>query len=88
MEAISLKLDENMLQHIDKSLKNHDFSTRTEFIRTAIRDKLQELKKEDFLEEFMEFRGKAGKKTTDKENKLTRKIVSKELLQELDKRFR
>ena len=47
MEAISLKLDETMLSNIDENLKKHNYSTRTEFIRTAIRDKLEDLSKDD-----------------------------------------
>jgi hypothetical protein len=35
----------------------------------------------------MKFRGKASKKTTYEENRKTREIVSKELMEELDKRF-
>ena len=87
MEAISLKLDERMLQNIDKNLKKHNYSTRTEFIRTAVRDKLAELSKEDLLEEFLKFRGRSGKKTTHAENRKTREQVSKELMLELEKRF-
>lgn len=87
MEAISLKLDGQMLRNLDKSLKKHNYSTRTEFIRTAIRDKLAELSKEDLLEEFLKFRGKSKKKTTYAENRKTREQVSKELMKELEKRF-
>lgn len=67
MEAISLKLDENMLENIDENLKKHNYSTRTEFIRTAIRDKLEDLSRSELIKEFMKFKGKAPRKTTDKE---------------------
>ena len=87
MEAISLKLDENMLHNIDQSLQKNNFSTRTEFIRTAIRDKLEDLCRDDLIKEFMKFRGKSKKKTSDKELKKIRAEVSRELMEELDKRF-
>lgn len=87
METISLKLDETMLQNVDKTLQKHNFSTRTEFIRDAIRDKLSELSRDELIEEFMKFRGKSKKKTSDEELKKIRAEVSKELMEELDKKF-
>ena len=87
MEAISLKLDKNMLNNIDNNLEKNNFSTRTEFIRDSIRDKLESLKRDKLIEEFMKFRGKANKKTTYKKNRKTRERASKELMAELEKRF-
>ncbi|MBW3018663.1 ribbon-helix-helix domain-containing protein [Candidatus Woesearchaeota archaeon] len=88
MDAITLKLDENMLANVDESLKNHNYSTRTEFIRDAIRDKLEGLKREELMAEFLQYRGKAKKKTTYAENRKIREEVSRELMAELDKKFR
>jgi len=82
MEAITLKLDETMLANVDKSLKQHNYSTRTEFIRDAIRAKLEGLKKEELIAEFMKYRGKAKKKTTYAENRKTREKVFKEYVKE------
>lgn len=82
MEAISLKLDETMLKNIDHTLKKNNYSTRTEFIREAIRVKLEELKREKLIEEFMKFRGKAKKKTTYEENRKTRDEVFIEMAKE------
>ena len=67
MEAISLKLDEGILDHIDKSLSKHMYSTRTEFIRDAIREKLSELEKEELLKEVAKLRGSSKRKTTNRE---------------------
>lgn len=87
MEAISLKLDENMLTNIDENLRKHNYSTRTEFIRTAIRDKLEDLSREDLVKEFMKFKGKSTKNTSDEQLKKIRAEVSRELMEELDKKF-
>lgn len=87
MENVSVKFQEDVLKKIDISISQHNFNSRTEFIRDAVRDKLAELSKEDLMEEFLKFRGKAKKKTTHEENRKTRDIVSKELMAELDKRF-
>jgi len=82
MEAISLKLDESMLNVIDRNLKKHNFSTRTEFIRAAIRDKLEGLKKEELVEEFLKLKGRAKKKTTDKEFEKVKEKAFEELSKE------
>ena len=82
MEAISLKLDETMLQNIDHTLKENNYSTRTEFIRDAIRIKLDDLKRDHLIEEFMKFRGKSKKKTTYEENRKTREDVFLEMAKE------
>ena len=87
METVSVKFQEDVLKKIDTSISQHNFNSRTEFIRDAVRDKLAELSKEDLMEEFLKFRGKAKKKTTYEENRKTREDVSKELMAELDKRF-
>ena len=82
METISLKLDESMLHNLDENLRKHNFSTRTEFIRTAIRDKLEDLSRDDLIKEFMKFRGKSKKKTTYEENMKTREKVFLEMARE------
>jgi len=82
MEAVSLKLDENMLKNVDNSLKDNNYSTRTEFIRDAIRDKLEQLHRARLAQEFLKFRGKAGKKTTREQNRKTAEIALKELIEE------
>jgi metal-responsive CopG/Arc/MetJ family transcriptional regulator len=87
MEAVTVKFQEGVLKEIDRSIAEHNFNSRTEFIRDAIRDKLAELSKEDLINEFLKFRGKARKKTTYEENRKTREIVSKELMAELEKKF-
>ena len=87
MEIVTVRFQEDVLKKIDETIEKHNFNSRTEFLREAVRDKLAELSKEDLIKEFMKFRGKASKKTTYEENRKTREIVSKELMEELDKRF-
>ena len=87
METVTVKFQEDVLKKIDHSITKHDFNSRTEFIREAIRDKLAELSKEDLINEFLKFRGKAKKKTADEENRKTKEEVSKELMAKLEKRF-
>lgn len=47
METISLKLEKAFLAEIEKVMKKHNYTTKTEFIREAIRDKLKELEKRE-----------------------------------------
>ena len=63
MEAVTVKFQEGVLKKIDKSTVEHNYNSRTEFIREAVRDKLSELSKEDLIKHFLKFRGKAKKKT-------------------------
>ncbi len=71
-----------MLKNIDKNIKEHNFSTRTEFIRDAIRDKLKDLNRDDLIKEFMTFYGKGKTKTSDAQLRKNRDIAFKELAQE------
>jgi len=67
MEVISIKMEEQLLQEIDKKLAQHRYSTRTEFIRDAIRQKLSELEKEELLKHIARISGSSPRKTTDKQ---------------------
>ncbi|MDO8740338.1 MAG: ribbon-helix-helix domain-containing protein [Candidatus Woesearchaeota archaeon] len=87
MEAVTVKFQEDVLKKIDETISEHNFNSRTEFIREAVRDKVAELGKEELVKEFLKYRGKARKKTTHEENRMTKEAVSKELLAELGKRF-
>tara|TARA_Y100000310_G_C20645844_1_gene796522 strand:- start:794 stop:1060 length:267 start_codon:yes stop_codon:yes gene_type:complete len=87
MQTVTVKFQEGVLKEVDKSIVQHNFNSRTEFIRGAVRERLDKLSKEDLMKEFLRFRGKAKKKTTYEENIKTKEIVSKELMAELDKRF-
>ena len=86
MDAISLKLDEKMLVHMDETLKEHDYSTRTEFVRDAIREKLVSLERERLIQSFLRLRGKAKKRTSMSDREI-RELASEELLVELERRF-
>jgi len=87
MEVVTVKFQEDILKKIDRTIAEHDFNSRTEFIREAVRDKLAEFSKEELINEFLKFRGKAKNKTTYKENIKTKEAVSRELMAELGKRF-
>lgn len=68
MEAVSLKLEDSFLDDIEETMKKHRYTTKTEFIREAIRDKIKELEKEEALFRLEKAYGaglKKGRKITD-----------------------
>lgn len=88
MEAISLKLESTLLNDIDKNLKKHRYSTRTEFIRDAIRDRLVDLEKEESLMKLRKYFGASKKKTTDEEFRKLRDKVGEQYFRELEAKFK
>ncbi len=82
MEAICVKLDEHVLTDVDNCLKQNNFSTRTEFIRAAIREKLEETKRKELLTEFLKLRGKAKTRTSDKQLHKIKEQALEELAKE------
>ena len=67
MEAVSLKLEDKFLQDIEKTMKRHRYTTKTEFIREAIRDKIIDLEKEEALIRAKKLYGASKRKTTDED---------------------
>ena len=49
MENVSLKIEENFMNAINKVMKRHNYMTKTEFIREAIRDKIRRLEEKEIL---------------------------------------
>ena len=49
MENVSLKVEENFMNAINKVMKKHNYMTKTEFIREAIRDKIRRLEEKEIL---------------------------------------
>jgi len=79
METISLKMEEELLHEIDSKMKGYRYSTRTEFIRDAIRSKLSNLEKQEAIKKLAALRGKFKSKISDEEagNIAIRKIAKK-----------
>ncbi len=47
MENISLKLEKEFLKIIEAVMKKHNYMTKTEFIREAIREKVKKLEEKE-----------------------------------------
>ena len=67
MEAVSLKLEDEFLHDIEKTMKKHRYTTKTEFIRESIRDKIIDLEKEEALIRAKKLYGASKRKTTDED---------------------
>ncbi len=94
MEHISIKLEKAMAKQIYRDMKDFNYSTKTEFIRESIREKLkkneEERKRKQAWQELVAargiFRGK-GKAKTDEEFRKLREEAGTEFLEILEKRF-
>ena len=81
MESITIKVDKAMAKELEQSMKP-DYATKTEFIREAIRDKMEERRKQESLRDLAKHFGRARTRTTDAEDRMIREKVSRELLKE------
>lgn len=81
MESITIKVSDDMAAEIEKAMKPH-YSTKTEFIREALRDKMKQIEKDRFLQALKKFQGAAKRHLTDEEFERNREIAFKQLAKE------
>lgn len=77
MENVSIKLEKNFLRVIEEVMKRNNYSTKTEFLREALRDKIKELEKEERLKRIEKLFGSSKHKTTDKQLHKVREELEK-----------
>jgi hypothetical protein len=77
MRSITLKVENAFAREIQKAL-TPDYSTKTEFIREAIRDKIASIRRERILRAVW---GKSPKRVSDKTLRQAREAVGKEYLE-------
>ncbi len=61
MESVTIKMEPELLKEIDDNLTKNRYATRTEFIRDALRDKLEKLDIERRKEGLMKLKGSVKK---------------------------
>ena len=83
-EMITLKLEDRFLKEIDSIVKTENYQNRTEFIRAALRDKVETVEMKRFREELTKLKGSAKKKVSEEEYERVREQV----FEEFDKKFR
>ena len=77
MEVLNLKIDGQLLKEIDDNLVKNRYSTRSEFVRDAIRTKLSELEKNELLKAVAKLKGASKHKTTDEDLHKVREKLAK-----------
>lgn len=83
-EMISLKLEDSFLDNIDSIVKKEGYQSRTEFIRNALREKVEASKLKEAMIELSKLKGASKKKTSDEE--LER--IREKAFEDIDKKFR
>jgi Arc/MetJ-type ribon-helix-helix transcriptional regulator len=82
METISFKLDSEMARKIEKAMKEHNYSTKTEFIRESVRDRLSYLEKQEIFRKLEQHKGIAKGKPLRMSEKKAGELAAKELAAE------
>ena len=82
-ELVTFKMEHDFLEDVDKTAKSAGFQNRTEFIRNALREKVEEVKLKQAMMTLSKLRGKAPRKTTDKE----RAKIREKVFQEFEKKI-
>lgn len=78
-EMITIKLEDNFLNEIDTVVEEQGYQNRTEFIRNALREKIEETKMKEALLELTHLKGAAKKKISAEEYERVRKIAFEQL---------
>ena len=82
-EMITVKLENSFLENIDNIVKKEGYQNRTEFIRSALRDKIEEMKLKEAMMNIAHLKGAAKKKTSEKEYENIRKKAFEEIAKKI-----
>jgi metal-responsive CopG/Arc/MetJ family transcriptional regulator len=74
-EMITLKLEDRFLKAVDDVVEKEGYQNRTEFIRNALREKLDEIKMKKAMLELAHLKGAAKKKISAEEYERARKTA-------------
>lgn len=77
-DLVTFKMEHDFLEEVDRTAKSAGFQNRTEFIRNALREKVEEVKLKQAMMTLSKLRGKAPRKTTGEERAKIREKVFKE----------
>ena len=94
MEHLSIQLETSIAKQIDRDIKEFNYSTKTEFIRESIRDKLKRNEEERRKKQAWKalfaargiFKGK-GKAKTDAEFRALTEKAGEEIIEHYEKKF-
>ena len=83
-EMITVKLEDRFLKEIDSIVSSSGYQNRTEFIRNALREKVEEAKLKEAMLEIAHLKGASKKKTSEE----TLEKLRIKAFEELDKESR
>jgi metal-responsive CopG/Arc/MetJ family transcriptional regulator len=66
-ELITFKMDDKLLKEVDRTVKESGFHNRTEFIRNALREKVDEAKMKEAMKKFSYIKGSIKKNITEEQ---------------------
>lgn len=78
MESITIKVSDDMAAEIEKAMKP-GYTTKSEFVRAALRDKVEQIKKTESGKELRKYLGILKTKTSDEELRRIRETAYKQL---------
>lgn len=81
-DMITMKLEHKFLEDVDTAVKHEGYHNRTEFIRAALRDKLDKIKFNKAVLEIAHLKGKAKRKISAEEYERVRTKAFEALEQE------
>jgi metal-responsive CopG/Arc/MetJ family transcriptional regulator len=81
MESVTIKVEQGLAREISKAM-SPDYATKTEFIREAIREKIEKIKKDKAMYTLMKNFGASKRKTTDAQLRKIREEVGREIAKE------
>ncbi len=67
MENVSIKLEKEFFAVIERAMRKNGYATKTEFIREALRDKIEELEEKEMLKAVNKLFGSSKHSTTEKD---------------------
>ncbi len=82
-EMITVKLENTFLEGIDDIVKKEGYQNRTEFIRAALREKIEEVKLKEAMMSIAHLKGSAKKKTSEREYEDIRKKAFEEIARKI-----
>lgn len=83
-DLVTFKMEHGFLKEVDKVAKRGGFHNRTEFIRAALREKIDEVKMKEAMKSIAHLKGSIKKKITDEEFEKAREKA----FEEISKKFK
>ena len=78
-ELVTFKMDFDLLKEVDKTSSAAGFHSRTEFIREALREKIEEIKLKQAMIKLANLRGRSARRTSDEKLHQIREKVFEDL---------